>query len=79
MGVIAHTPQHSQPIPPLPSWERAGVRVVPSPQGQKIQKNFGIVVFPGSWSDGDCHHALDNVLGQKARYLWHKEESFSRR
>ena len=45
------------------------------PQGNK--KNFGIVVFPGSWSDGDCHHALGAVLGQQARYLWHKENSFS--
>ena len=43
----------------------------------QTQKNFGIVVFPGSWSDGDCHHALGNVLGQHARYLWHKENSFS--
>ena len=41
------------------------------------QKNFGIVVFPGSWSDTDCHHALSNVLGQQATYLWHKENSFS--
>ena len=38
---------------------------------------FGIVVFPGSWSDGDCHHALGTVMGQQARYLWHKDESFS--
>ena len=45
------------------------------PQGKK--KRFGIVVFPGSWSDGDCHHALGAVLGQQARYLWHKDDSFS--
>lgn len=38
---------------------------------------FGIVVFPGSWSDGDCHHALGTVMGQQARYLWHKDQSFS--
>ena len=57
-----------------------GVTPVPQTtllQGQKKQKNFGIVVFPGSWSDGDCHHALGNVLGQQARYLWHKDTSFS--
>ncbi|MBI4282677.1 MAG: phosphoribosylformylglycinamidine synthase subunit PurQ [Chloroflexi bacterium] len=34
---------------------------------------FGIVVFPGTWSDGDCYHAVKSVLGQDARYVWHKE------
>ena len=32
---------------------------------------FGIVVFPGTWSDGDCYHAINVVLGQQAEYLWH--------
>ena len=41
------------------------------------KRRFGIVVFPGSWSDTDCHHALGTVLGQQVRYLWHKDESFS--
>ena len=34
---------------------------------------FGIVVFPGTWSDGDCYHAIKPVLGQDAEYLWHQE------
>jgi phosphoribosylformylglycinamidine synthase I len=31
------------------------------------------VVFPGTWSDGDCYHAVKGVLGQEADYVWHKE------
>ncbi|MFQ5860849.1 MAG: phosphoribosylformylglycinamidine synthase subunit PurQ [Dehalococcoidia bacterium] len=38
---------------------------------------FGIVVFPGTWSDGDCHHALQEVLGQEAAYIWHQESDLS--
>ena len=34
---------------------------------------FGIVVFPGTWSDTDCFRALHDVLGQEARYVWHKD------
>ena len=34
---------------------------------------FGIVVFPGTWSDGDCFHAVEAVLDQEADYLWHQE------
>ena len=34
---------------------------------------FGIVVFPGTWSDGDCYYALKDVLGQDVEYLWHHE------
>ena len=34
---------------------------------------FGVVVFPGTWSDGDCYHVLRGVLGQEVEYLWHKE------
>ena len=36
---------------------------------------FGILVFPGTWSDTDCHHAVNGVLGQEADYIWHKEDS----
>ena len=35
---------------------------------------FGIVVFPGTWSDRDTHHALSGVLGQDAEYIWHGDE-----
>jgi phosphoribosylformylglycinamidine synthase len=34
---------------------------------------FGIVVFPGTWSDGDCYHVLKDVLGQDVEYLWHQD------
>ena len=39
---------------------------------------FGIVVFPGTWSDTDCYHAVKNVLQQEADYVWHKEDSLER-
>ncbi len=38
---------------------------------------FGIVVFPGTWSDGDCYYAIHNVLGYEAGYIWHKETDLS--
>ena len=34
---------------------------------------FGVVVFPGTWSDGDCYHVLRDVLGQEVEYLWHRD------
>jgi phosphoribosylformylglycinamidine synthase len=34
---------------------------------------FGIVVFPGSWSQQDFYHVIVNVLREEACYLWHKE------
>ncbi len=36
---------------------------------------FGVVVFPGTWSDVDCAHVLRDVLGQDVEYLWHNESS----
>ena len=36
---------------------------------------FGVVVFPGTWSDVDCAHVLKDVLGQDVEYLWHNESS----
>jgi len=38
---------------------------------------FGIVVFPGTWSDGDCRWALGPVLQQNVRYVWHTETDLS--
>ncbi len=32
----------------------------------------GIVVFPGTWSDRDCGHAMSDVLGQPIRYVDHR-------
>jgi phosphoribosylformylglycinamidine synthase len=39
---------------------------------------FGILVFPGTWSDRDCYDALVNALGQEAEYMWHKDTDVSR-
>jgi phosphoribosylformylglycinamidine synthase I len=36
---------------------------------------FGVIVFPGTWSDGDCFYALDKVLAQPVSYIWHRETS----
>ena len=38
---------------------------------------FGILVFPGTWSDTDCYHAVKDVLEQDAEYVWHREESLT--
>ena len=34
---------------------------------------FGVVVFPGTWSDRDCLRALGPVLGQEAVSIWHQD------
>jgi len=34
---------------------------------------FGVVVFPGTWSDRDCGHVVQDVLGAELVYLWHKD------
>ncbi len=31
----------------------------------------GVVVFPGSNCDADCHHAIAAVTGLDVRYVWH--------
>jgi len=33
---------------------------------------FGIAVFPGTWSDHDCAHAV-RLAGHEAAMLWHKD------
>jgi phosphoribosylformylglycinamidine synthase len=33
---------------------------------------FGIAVFPGTWSDRDCRHAVE-LTGNDAVMLWHKD------
>ncbi len=38
---------------------------------------FGILVFPGTWSDTDCHYQVASVLGQEADYVWHQETSLA--
>ena len=34
---------------------------------------FGIVVFPGSNCDEDCHHVAKDLLGCEAEYIWHHD------
>ena len=38
---------------------------------------FGIVVFPGSNCDYDTYHAVVDVLGEEATYLWHKDHDLA--
>lgn len=38
---------------------------------------FGIIVFPGTWSERDCYYALKGVLRQEVDYIWHKETDLS--
>ena len=38
---------------------------------------FGIVVFPGTWSDGDCYYSVSTVLEQQAHFIWHKDTDLS--
>ncbi|HLC23676.1 MAG TPA: phosphoribosylformylglycinamidine synthase subunit PurQ [Dehalococcoidia bacterium] len=38
---------------------------------------FGIIVFPGTWSERDCHHAIGTVLHQDVSYIWHKDTDLS--
>ena len=35
--------------------------------------NFGVVVFPGTWSDCDFHYVISEVLRQPVRYVWHRD------
>ena len=39
--------------------------------------SFGIVVFPGTWSDRDSYNAVHDQLRQEARFIWHKERDLS--
>ncbi len=38
---------------------------------------FGIVVFPGTWSERDMAYAVGDVLGYEYRYIWHRESNIS--
>ncbi len=37
-----------------------------------------VLVFPGTWSDHDCHHVLTGILGAQADLVWHTETDLSR-
>ena len=36
---------------------------------------IGILVFPGSNCDRDCEHAVTQVMGAAAEFIWHKDTS----
>ena len=39
---------------------------------------FGVVVFPGTWSDRDFGVALKESLGsQDVRFVWHRERDLT--
>jgi len=38
---------------------------------------FGVVIFPGTWSDCDFHHVISEVLRQPVKYIWHRSTNLS--
>ena len=36
---------------------------------------FGVVVFPGTWSDCDFHYVIGEVLRQPVKYVWHRDRN----
>jgi phosphoribosylformylglycinamidine synthase len=36
---------------------------------------FGVVVFPGTWSDCDFHYVLGEVVRQPVKYVWHRDRN----
>lgn len=36
---------------------------------------FGVVVFPGTWSDCDFHYVIAEVLHQPVKYVWHRDRN----
>jgi phosphoribosylformylglycinamidine synthase len=38
---------------------------------------FGVIVFPGSNCDHDAYHVVKHVLGQEARFVWHKDRDLA--
>ena len=38
---------------------------------------IAVLVFPGTWSDGDMQHVLRNVVHQEADLVWHRETDLS--
>jgi phosphoribosylformylglycinamidine synthase I len=38
---------------------------------------FGVVVFPGTWSDCDFHYVISEVLHQPVKYVWHRDRNLA--
>jgi phosphoribosylformylglycinamidine synthase len=36
---------------------------------------FGVVVFPGTWSDCDFHYVISEVIRQPVKYVWHRDRN----
>ena len=43
------------------------------PFGKMRVMRFGVVVFPGTWSDCDFHYVISEVLHQPVKYVWHRD------
>ena len=39
---------------------------------------FGVVIFPGTWSDCDFHYVISDILHQPVEYIWHRDRELSR-
>ncbi|MFZ5825798.1 MAG: phosphoribosylformylglycinamidine synthase subunit PurQ [Bacillota bacterium] len=39
---------------------------------------FGVVVFPGTNCEMDTYHAIREVIGEQADYVWHQERDLAR-
>ena len=40
---------------------------------------FGVVVFPGTWSDCDFHYVVSEVIKQPVKYVWHRDRNLAAR
>jgi phosphoribosylformylglycinamidine synthase subunit PurQ / glutaminase len=38
---------------------------------------FGVVVFPGTWSDCDFHYVVSEVVKQPVKYVWHRDRDLA--
>ena len=57
--------------------ERGNQTSVAHQSEPRTGKKAAVVVFPGTWSDADCHHVLTNVFNANADYVWHTENDLS--
>ncbi|HEX6817546.1 MAG TPA: phosphoribosylformylglycinamidine synthase subunit PurQ [Ktedonobacterales bacterium] len=39
----------------------------------ELGMKFGVVTFPGTWSDKDCLHLLGPVMGHETASIWHQD------
>src|SRR2546428_13126681 len=40
-----------------------------------VSLRVGVLVFPGSNCDRDCHYAVTQVINPEASFIWHKEST----